>query len=80
MKGYFPIPDIGDFENPIFDIDHKFAIFALEKFDFRYYFRYWLAKNPIFKTGIKRYRILKNMKIRYQILDLPPPPFRGLYD
>ena len=35
-EGYFPIPDIDNFENPIFDIDLKLEIFALEKIDIRY--------------------------------------------
>ena len=77
LKGYFAIPDIGDFENPIFDIDLKFAIFALEKIDIRYWifnFRYWLAENPIFKTGQNRYWILRHLKILYPICD---PPFWG---
>ena len=38
-------------------------------------FRYWLAKNPIFKTGKKSILDTKNLKIRCPILD--PPPFWG---
>ena len=56
LKGYFPIPDIGDFENPIFDIDLKFAIFALEKIDIRY----WVS---IFDTDLPKVRYSKQEKI-----------------
>ena len=56
LKGYFPIPDIGDFENPIFDIDLKFSIFALGKFDIRY----WVS---IFDIGLPKIRYSKQKKI-----------------
>ena len=55
-KGYFPIPDIDDFENPIFDIDLKFAIFALEKI----YIRYCVS---ISDTGLPKIRYLQQEKI-----------------
>ena len=76
LKGYFLIPDIGDFENPIFDIDLKCPIFALEKSDIWYWvfnFRHWLSKYPIFKTGKNRYGIFRNLKIT------GPPSPSGAY-
>ena len=56
LNGYFVIPDIGDFENPIFDIDHKFAIFGLKKIDIRY----WVS---IFDTDLPKVRYSKQEKI-----------------
>ena len=56
LKGYFAIPDIDDFENPIFDIDLKFAIFDFEKIDIRY----WVS---IFDIGLPKIRYSKQEKI-----------------
>ena len=72
--------DIGNFENPIFDIDLKFTIFALEKNRYPilgFNFRYWLAKNPIFKTGKKL--ILDTQEFENPMPDTGPPPLLGPY-